>query len=261
MAGVLFENRARAESFGAIAELYDRARPSYPPALVDALLSAGARSVVDVGCGTGIAATLLTARGCDVLGVEIDERMAEVARAKGLEVEVARFEDWDDRGRRFDLLASGQAWHWIDPAAGTAKAAAILHEGGRLGLFWNLGDPPEHVRARLAAIYERLEPGLREYTALPDKHLHRTDETLAALAAAEWFAPAEVARFKWSEAYDTAGWVERVSTKSDHQVLPADRRERLLVAIGEAIDALGGSFVMAQETVLVSAQRLPDAGA
>jgi SAM-dependent methyltransferase len=187
--------------------------------------------------------------------------MAEVARAKGLEVEVARFEDWDDRGRRFDLLASGQAWHWIDPAAGTAKAAAILHEGGRLGLFWNLGDPPEHVRERLAAIYERLEPGLREYTALPDKYLHRTDETLAALAAAEWFAPVEVARFQWSEAYDTAGWVARVSTKSDHQILPAQRRERLLVAIGEAIDAIGGSFVMAQETVLVSAQRLPDAGA
>jgi hypothetical protein len=35
MARMLFDERSRAESFGAVAELYDRARPSYPPALVD----------------------------------------------------------------------------------------------------------------------------------------------------------------------------------------------------------------------------------
>ena len=82
---MLFEDRSRAESFGDIAEAYDRARPSYPPALFDDLLADGARTVLDVGCGTGIVAALLAARGCDVLGVEVDERMAQVARAKGIE--------------------------------------------------------------------------------------------------------------------------------------------------------------------------------
>ncbi len=51
----LFEDRSRAESFGSVADLYDRARPSYPPALIDALLADGGRTVLDVGCGTGIA--------------------------------------------------------------------------------------------------------------------------------------------------------------------------------------------------------------
>jgi predicted TPR repeat methyltransferase len=89
---MLFEDRARAESFGVTAALYDQARPAYPPALVDALIADGSRRVLDVGCGTGIASALLADRGCTVLGVEVDARMAEVARAKGIEVEVGRFE-------------------------------------------------------------------------------------------------------------------------------------------------------------------------
>jgi predicted RNA methylase len=89
---MLFDDRTRAESFGAVAELYDRARPSYPPELIDTLLEDAPRHVLDVGCGTGIASTLLAAGGADVLGIEVDARMAEVARTKGLAVEVSSFE-------------------------------------------------------------------------------------------------------------------------------------------------------------------------
>jgi predicted TPR repeat methyltransferase len=80
---MLFEDRSRAESFGAVARLYDRARPSYPLALIDFLLADGARRVLDVGCGTGIAGELFAARGCSVTGVEIDPRMAGSTAAGG----------------------------------------------------------------------------------------------------------------------------------------------------------------------------------
>ena len=43
----------------------------------------------------------------------------------GARFEVARFEDVDLAGRRFDLCTAGQAWHWVDPARGRAKAAEI----------------------------------------------------------------------------------------------------------------------------------------
>ena len=157
---MLFEDRSRAESFGNVAQLYDRARPTYPPELVEWLLSDGARRVLDVGCGTGIAGALFAARGCEVTGVEVDARMAAVAQTKGLDVEVSSFEQWDDRGRRFELAISAQAWHWIEPRAGAAKAAAVLSDRGRIGCFWNLGDPPAEVRERLAPVYDRLGPKL-----------------------------------------------------------------------------------------------------
>jgi trans-aconitate methyltransferase len=111
----LHRDRVRAGSSGRDAERYDRSRPSYPRVLVDRLMADRPRAVVDVGCGTGIAARLFAQRGATVLGVEQDPRMAEVARTHGVDVEVSGFEDWDAAGRRFDLLISAQAWHWVDP--------------------------------------------------------------------------------------------------------------------------------------------------
>ena len=110
---VLHEDRERANSFGANAERYDRAPPTYPTALVDDLVASHPNRVLDVGCGTGIASRLLADRGCNLLGVEPDERMAAVARNNGTEVELGTFEDWGPSSRRFDLLVSGQAWHWV----------------------------------------------------------------------------------------------------------------------------------------------------
>ncbi len=252
---MLFEDRSRAESFGAVAAQYDRVRPSYPPALVDALLAGGAHSVLDVGCGTGIAAALLVARGCAVLGVEVDARMAELARVKGLEVELGRFEDWDPRGRLFDLVTSAQAWHWIDPRAGAVRAAQALRAGGCVAVFWNFGDPPPHVRELLSPVYTRLGPGVENYSVLFGNRDARVQDTLDGLAATGAYGPAETTRFAWSQRYDTVGWLAQLSTHSDHRALPAARRKRLLAAVGEALDSVGGSFELPYETVLVSARR------
>ncbi|HEY7965714.1 MAG TPA: class I SAM-dependent methyltransferase [Solirubrobacteraceae bacterium] len=249
---MLHRDRARAESFGAAAELYDRARPTYPPALIDHLLRDGARRVLDVGCGTGIASRLLADRGCQVLGVEVDPRMAAVAAAKGLDVEVSPFESWPDGGRRFDLVIAAQAWHWIDPEAGTTRAAEVLVPGGRLEVFWNLGERPKHVREALADVYARLEPDLQS----EPRPAERIDEAVAAFAACPLLGAPEQSEFSWQQRYDTAGWLERLATRSEYRTLPERRRERLLRAVGEAIEQIGGSFVEQHRTVLAGAPRV-----
>jgi 2-polyprenyl-3-methyl-5-hydroxy-6-metoxy-1,4-benzoquinol methylase len=74
-------HRARqiAESFGSDPERYDQTRPRYPEAMVTRVVAhSPGPDVLDVGCGTGIAARQFQAAGCRVLGVEVDERMAEV---------------------------------------------------------------------------------------------------------------------------------------------------------------------------------------
>src|SRR5579862_7980451 len=97
--------RQVAESFGIDPERYDRARPRYPEALVARILAASpGPDILDVGCGTGIAARQFRAAGCQVLGVEPDERMADLARERGLDVEVTTFENWDPGGRAFVTL-------------------------------------------------------------------------------------------------------------------------------------------------------------
>ena len=86
--------------------------------------------ILDVGCGTGIAARQFEAAGCRVLGVDPDARMAAQARQRGIEVEVAKFEAWDPAGREFDAVIAGQAWHWVDPVTGAARAGQALRPAG-----------------------------------------------------------------------------------------------------------------------------------
>ncbi|MFG3437482.1 class I SAM-dependent methyltransferase [Nonomuraea sp. NPDC047897] len=69
------ELRRVAESFGADAEHYDRTRPRYPDAMIRRIAAAPGRHVLDVGCGTGIAARQFQAAGCQVLGVDPDARI------------------------------------------------------------------------------------------------------------------------------------------------------------------------------------------
>jgi SAM-dependent methyltransferase len=227
---------------------------------VEALLTSRPQRVLDIGCGTGIAARLLAARGCEVLGVEVDARMAEVARAGGLDVEVAPFEEWDPRNRRFDLAISAQAWHWIDPYAGARVAAAAIEPGGRLAVFWNFGEHPPGLHELLKPVYARLGPGVESYSVLFGHRDARVETTIEGIAAAGQFETATVERFAWNQRYDTAGWLAQLSTHSDHRALAPERRERLLAAVAEAIEALGGTFEMGYETVLVGARRRRPAG-
>jgi ubiquinone/menaquinone biosynthesis C-methylase UbiE len=63
----LHGDRDRAQSFGSIAQDYDRFRPAYPTAFIEDLVALEPADVLDVGCGTGKVAKALTERGLQVL--------------------------------------------------------------------------------------------------------------------------------------------------------------------------------------------------
>ena len=248
------EDRARALSFGGVAALYDKARPSYPPALIDALMDLSPRRVLDVGCGTGKAGRLLVERGCDVLGVEPDPAMAAIARSHGITVEEATFERWEDRGRVFDLIVSGQAWHWVDPVLGVAKAGSLLRPGGHLGVFWNRGRPDQDAAQAFDAVYTRLAPGLAKTNIALTPPAEPMDR-MTQFEDNGLFTEIAARTFPWETVYDRAGWLDFIATQSDHVRLPDLERRALLDALGDAIDALGGTMTYHYSTVLVLAKR------
>lgn len=256
--------REVAESFGAEASRYDRARPSYPAALVERIVAASpGRSVLDVGCGTGIVARLFQAAGCEVLGVDPDPRMAGHARERGLEVEVATFETWAANGRSFDVVVAGQAWHWVDPVAGASQAAAALRPGGRFAVFWNVFQPPAELGKAVAEAYRRVLPDLP--SGLWDRPLLGIYEEMAARTAdgmrqAGAFGPPEQWRFGWQRPYTRDEWLEQVPTFGGFSRIPPDQQEQILAGIGTAIDAAGGGFTMGFTTLAVTAARSGPAG-
>jgi SAM-dependent methyltransferase len=252
--------RQIAESFGKEAERYERTRPSYPKALVSAILAASpGRDVLDVGIGTGISARPFQQQGCRILGVDPDERMANLARGSGLDVEIAKFEDWDGAGRTFDLVIAGQTWHWVDPALGAAKAAEALRPGGRVALFWNVMSFPPDFAEGFSAVYQRLLPefpffqtgapaGIASYTPLSDKAADGLRQTGKFSEPERW-------QFDWERRYTTDEWLDVVPTFGGHSQIPPEELTGLLSGIREVIDEAGGSFLLGYTALVVTATR------
>jgi SAM-dependent methyltransferase len=258
--------RQIAESFGIDPERYDRTRPRYPEALVERIVaSSPGPDFLDVGAGTGIDARQFQAAGAAVLGIDPDARMADFARRTGVEVEVATIEAWDPAGRDFDAVVAGQAWHWVDPVAGAAKAAQVLRPGGRLAVFWNVFQPPAEAAEAFAAVHDRVLPGSlasgayrREASAL-DLYSPILAKTVDGIRAAGAFGDPEQWRYDWDRSYTRDEWLDVLPTQGLYTQLPPDTLAELLAGIGAAVDALGGSFTMAYTTVAVTAARA-DAG-
>jgi len=239
--------RQVAEGFGAQADRYDRARPRYPAALIERLAVPGER-VLDVGCGTGIATRQFEAAGCQVLGVDPDPRMIE-----GLNAEVARFEDWDPRGRRFDTVISAQSWHWIDPVRGAAKAAQVLRPGGRIALFWNVFQPAPELAAAFARVFEGVAHGLpfKPWAGEPlDAYNAILGRAAAGLQAG--FEPPERWRHDWAHTYTREEWLEQVPTHGGFSVLAPAHAEAILEGLAAVLD---DTFVMGYATVALIATR------
>ena len=253
--------REMAESFGVDPERYDRTRPPYPDALVARIVAASpGPDVLDVGCGTGIAGRQFLAAGCRVLGVEPDERMAGFARRSGIEVEAGTFEAWDSAGRRFDAVVAAQAWHWVDPVAGAAKAAAVLRPGGRLAVFWNAFDPPGDLRAAFGEIFRRVLPDSPSggFWARPAIDAYRAGCAHVAdvIRQSGAFAEPEEWLSYWQRPYTREEWLDLVPTTGGFTRHPEAIQAELLDGLGAAVDAAGGTFTMSYTTIAATAARL-----
>jgi SAM-dependent methyltransferase len=260
-------------SFGSVAELYDRSRPSYPPTLVDQALAfapappAGiaAPRVLEVGAGTGKATVLFAERGASVVAVEPNPEMARIARRNcarfaGVTIVQSEFEPWEPDGAQFELLICAQAWHWIAPDVRMAKAREALVERGALALFWS------HPLWETCALADQLRAAYAE--TVPDfvetpgpMYPDRTDPRASwgdygvDLDSQHGFDPEPVHEYEWPSEYTTDEYLELIQTHSDHIVLEPVRRDALLAAIAAAIDGAGGALTITYVTYLWLARR------
>ena len=107
---------------------------------IEALLH-GPTRILDVGCGAGLAAEVLAARGHDVLGIDAAGEAIEAARAhaKGKNLSLAYrsclAEELVAEGLTFPVITALEVIeHVPDPAAFLGVLAALLEPGGLLVL-------------------------------------------------------------------------------------------------------------------------------
>ena len=258
-------------TFDEIGDLYDRYRPGYPEPLFEDLLSLSGISpsdrILEVGCGTGQATLPLARRGYAVTGLEPGPRLASIAQKNldgfsDVDIVCETFEAWRCEVAAFGLVFSAQAFHWLSPELRFAKSAEALRPSGALAVLGNAvvehGEPPHggsggRLREALDDAYARHAPSI---TGPPVTRWYAKDGPIPGLFAASGCFESVVARrYPWSRRYDTSDYLGLMETHSDHRLLPAQQRERLHAAIGNAIEAVGGVVEVSYEANLYVARR------
>lgn len=153
------------------AEAYGRARPSYPAAVVDALLDdaevRAGDAVLELGAGTGLFTRALSERGLRVTASEPNAAM----RAQAPELEHAAFVDGSfeapgvaDGSQAWAVAA--QAFHWATPERALPAIRRTLDEGRSTRAFsvlWNIRDVERsEVLTWTLARIERIAAGFDE---------------------------------------------------------------------------------------------------
>jgi SAM-dependent methyltransferase len=244
-----------------VAELYARARPSYPRELIEDViretgLCAGAR-VLELGAGPGTASVLFSGHGYPLVCLEPGPQLAAIARRRlaadaNAQVVETTFEDWAGASESFDLVFAAQSFHWIDPAMRFAKAARALKPSGVLAVFANRplrGRRPVDLEIAQAYAAHAPELGARGIDT------NTRDNFLGLFAAAPEFRTAHCREYPWRTEYATSDYLDLLRTHSDHRLLASERLQSLLADIGRAIDADGGRVCVDYVTVLCWARR------
>jgi SAM-dependent methyltransferase len=230
-------------TFGSVAELYDRARPTYPAAVYDDLaelvgLEPGSR-VLEIGPGTGKATEELVRRGYAVTGVELSPELAEVARRNvpAAEIEVGDFESWEPREAGFDAVTAFAAFHWIAPELRYAKPVRLLRPGGALAVVHGPHVLPEDGDPFFVEVQEDYDAVVPHPDNAPPGPPEEAEGFTADFRASGEFDSVVERRHLHAITYTADEFVAVLGTFSDNLALPPEQREELFRRIHARISA------------------------
>lgn len=140
------------ELFKGTAYYYARYRPGYPPKFFDFVARYfqldGRGQLLDLGCGTGQLAIPLAKHVEEVVGLDIEPEMLEVA-AQEAEKRGVKNIKWvlrsaEDIGKDmgvFRLTTIGAAFHWMEQAMVLEKIYELTEKGGGLAIVSDSSSP------------------------------------------------------------------------------------------------------------------------
>lgn len=262
--------------------LYDRARPSYPPAAISTIISEATNAessaplrIVELGAGTGIAtrmllaaATSASADGTPPPGIasltaiepsagmrshfesaiisslkrEMQDK-GQLSPQANISVEDGAFENFD-AGHNNDAVVVAQAWHWCqDWDQALQQVAKALRPNGILALIWNLEDREAAPWvAQIRDLYEKYEDNTPQY-----RHNYWHAMYKAPTFASQ-FKPDEPRNYHRNIPTTLQAVIDRVLSKSYISVLPKEKQDELVKAISDYLnntpdDQLGRKWI------------------
>jgi SAM-dependent methyltransferase len=215
-----------ATGFDREAEVYEQARPGYPPESVawfaeHLRIGPGAR-VADLAAGTGKLTRLLGPLGADLVAVEpvAGMRATFAAVCPDVPLVAATAEQLPFAHASLDAVTVAQAFHWFDARTALDELARVLRPKGRVGLVWNARDRSNDLVDRLWSIMDRVEKQApwREHDAWHE----------SAFVEHQQFTPLVEATFRHEQLLVPDAVVARFRSVSHVATLPRPDQERVL---------------------------------
>jgi SAM-dependent methyltransferase len=220
--------------FGSAADVYERARPSYPAEAVEWMFEqtglGPGKTVVDVGAGTGKLTRLLPASGARVIAVEpIPEMRAKIHGVAQHGVGMHEVEVLDGTAEELplpdgsaDVITVAQAFHWFDHERALPELHRVLVPGGDLVLFWNSRDLDDPLQR---GVEELLAP-LRRAGVAQQEGAWRVP-----LATTTLFGDPVEQPFRYEQLFTADDLCDRVASTSFVAAMRPVQRDELLVRI------------------------------
>jgi SAM-dependent methyltransferase len=220
-----------ARSFGHAAEAYERGRPGYAEAALDALELPPDALVLDLAAGTGKLTRQLVSRFARVLAVEpLDEMRAVLARvvpeAEALPGSADAIPLPDGS---VDAVFVGEAFHWFASDDVLREIARVLRPRGILAILFNQvdGDFEPKLPDAFWDAYHDLA------IQKPPEHTVSTGLWRAPFPGP--FDPPTEARYPNPVELDRDGILAQVASWSMVAALPEQERTQLLARLGELV--------------------------
>ncbi|MEL6853592.1 MAG: class I SAM-dependent methyltransferase [Cyanobacteria bacterium J06607_13] len=237
----------RQQWYNAVAPTYLWARAHYPDEIIDrtvakADLSPG-NSLLEIGCGPGVATAPFAARGLIMTCVEPSPAACKLAQKVGsdrgqVKVINTTFEAYDLAGQQFDAVLAATSFHWVSPEVACKKSAAALKLGGNLILLWST--PPQmnkEICDDLQSVYAQhglSDLGEKQWRS--QTYYQENFETFAkTLTTSGYFASTPIDITQHQGSYSIEKYLALLSTLSDYIALPAKTRADLMQSLHQRL--------------------------
>jgi ubiquinone/menaquinone biosynthesis C-methylase UbiE len=242
-----------ASNFEQVAGSYDTTEAIFSGPIADRLIEVArigpGDRVLDVGCGTGAAllrAAVATLPGGSVTGVDLSDRMLDVARARaalaGLDTVTLLSGDAEDppcADGSFDAIISSLLFYLLPhPEQAVRRWLRLLRPGGMIAFSWNAAEDPDWVPV-LAAADSHVPPGFPRFVEMlrhwPLGSVPELEEMLAGRGYTDISTVIDgvPSRYQSPAAWWDTGWTR--ARRISWQHIPEDR---LPAARAEVIDLL-----------------------
>lgn len=229
---------------------YDRYRPTYPHELFADILSYSSIlkqcNLLEIGIGTGQATKPFLDLGCQVLAMDIGDRMCNYVKEKydkypNFEVIHTDFMLHPIKKNSFDLIYSATAFHWLPQKEAYLKIKDSLKKNGTVALFWNhpfpnrLDDPSNLASQQ---VYKKYRPDNQEQVEFTEEKCKIRVQALQEAG----FHDVKYKIYHRVRTLTTDEYIQLLNTYSDHRMLDKNLKIEFEAAMKHAIQKIGGKI-------------------